>query len=152
MPFCRLNIFDFYNNNMVNVNLDDQMRNVYCYDSSWHRNRKWWWAIWLWAFQLLLTNSYVLYIKYYNMMDSKKALSHYDYIKHILLAWINQEEYWPKTLKVLSIKRPKEDQQIPVTRRREKIDTGSLSVSSTPSKCYKIEDESLHPTNCKYSC
>ena len=118
------------------VDLAGQLRNVYRYDSSWHRNRKWWWEIWWWVFQLLLTNSYVLYIKYYNMMDSKKALCHYEYIKQISLAWINQEEYWPKTLKVVSIKRPKEDQQIPVTRERKKLDTGLLSVSSTHSKCY----------------
>ena len=124
MPFYRLNIVDFYNNNMGNVDLADQLRNVYCYDSSWHINRKWWWEIWLWAFQLLLINSYVLCIKYHKIMDSKKALSHYDYIEQISLEWINQEEYWPKTLKVVSRKRLTEDQQIPVTRGRKKLDTG----------------------------
>ena len=46
MPFYRLNIVDLYNNNMDNVDLADQLRNVYRYNSSWHRNRKWWWAIW----------------------------------------------------------------------------------------------------------
>ena len=73
------------------------------------------------------------------MMDSKNALSHFDYIKQISLAWINQEEYWPKTLKVVSRKGPKEDQQIPVTRGRKKLDTGPLSILSTHSKCYKLK-------------
>ena len=85
-------------------------------------------------------------------MDNKKTLSHYEYIRQISLAWINQEEYRPKTLKFVSRKRPKEDQQIPVTRGRKKLDTGSLSVSSKHLKYYKIEDESLHPNNGKYSC
>ena len=29
------------------------------------------------------------------MIDSKKVVSHYDYIKQIALAWINQQLYWP---------------------------------------------------------
>lgn len=152
MPFYRLNIIDFHNNNMGNVDLANQLRNVYRYDSSWYRNCKWWWAIWWWAFQLLLTNSYVLYCKYHKMMDSKKVLSHYDYIKQFSLAWINQEQYWPKTLKVASRKRPTEDQEILVTRGRKKLGTGSMSVSNNNSMCYKMEDESLHPTKGKYSC
>ena len=151
MPFYRLNIIDFYNNNMGNVDLADQLRNVYRYDSSWHRNRKWWWAIWWWAFQLLLTNSYVLYCKYHKMIDSKQAVSHYDYIKQVALAWINQEEYWPKKQKVASRKRPTQE-PIRVTRGRKKLDTGSMSVSSNNSKCHGIKNESLHPTNGKYSC
>ena len=91
MPFYRLNIIDFYNHNMGNVDLADQLRNHYRYDSSWHRNRKWWWAIWWWGYQVLLTNSYVLYLKFHKMHDSKNFYSHYDYIKQKSLAWINPE-------------------------------------------------------------
>jgi hypothetical protein len=76
MPFFRLNVIDFYNNNMGNVDQADQLRNHYRYDTSWHRNRKWWWAIWWWAYQVLLTNSYVLYCKYHTMIKSKKEVSH----------------------------------------------------------------------------
>ena len=38
MPFHRLNIIDFYNHNMGDADLADQLRNHYRYDSSWHRN------------------------------------------------------------------------------------------------------------------
>ena len=40
LKFFRLNVADFYNHNMGNVDLADQLRNIYRYDSSWHRNRK----------------------------------------------------------------------------------------------------------------
>ena len=45
MLFYRLNIIDFYNHNMGNVDLAGQLRNHYRYDSAWLRNRKWWWLI-----------------------------------------------------------------------------------------------------------
>ena len=108
MPFYRLNIVDFYNHNMGNVDLADQLRNHYRYDSSWHRNRKWWWAIWWWGYQVLLTNSYVLYLKFHKMHDSKNFYSHYDYIKQISLAWINPELHWPKKI-VQQKKKRKQD-------------------------------------------
>ena len=61
MPSPRLNVVDFYNKNMGNVDLANQLRNYYRIDTSWHRNRKWWWSIWWWRFQVLLTNSYIAY-------------------------------------------------------------------------------------------
>ena len=109
MPFFRLNVINFYNNNMGNVDQADQLRNHYRYDTSWHRNRKWWWAIWWWAYQVLLTNSYVLYCKYHTMITSKKGVSHYEYIKQISLAWINHELYWPQPPKVKAKRKTKED-------------------------------------------
>ena len=45
LPFYRLILIDFYNHNMGNVDLAHQLRNHYRYDSLWHRNRIWWWAI-----------------------------------------------------------------------------------------------------------
>ena len=39
LPFFRLNIIDFYNYNIGNVDLTDQLRNHYRYDVNWHRNR-----------------------------------------------------------------------------------------------------------------
>ena len=148
LPFYRLNIIDFYNHNMGNVDLADQLRNHYRYDSVWHRNRKWWWAIWWWGFQLLLTNSYVLYQKYHKMIDSKCAVSHYDYIKEIALAWINQDIYWPK--KIINIKRkaPIDDGKRK-TRASRALRTESISSSS--SKATPFNDKTLHPRG-KLNC
>ena len=97
--FHRLNVIDFYNYNMGNVDIADQLRNTYRYDTQWHRNRKWWWAIWWWGFQTLLTNSYIMYVAYHKMHDSTNFVTHYEYIKMISLAWIDQEGYWPEPKK-----------------------------------------------------
>ena len=138
LPFYRLELIDFYNKNMGNVDLADQLRNHYRYDTSWHRNRKWWWSIWWWGFQVLLTNSYILYKKYHEMIKSKEALSHYDYIKEISLAWIDrniianklEENYNDLSDKILT------------RRAKRKLDTDTLSVTS---KCTNVDDKSLHP-------
>ncbi len=95
LGFHRLNVIDFYNNNMGNVDIADQLRNYYRYDTQWHRNRKWWWSIWWWGFQLLLTNSYISYVKYHKMHGRDAPLSHYDFIKQVALAWIEPGIYWP---------------------------------------------------------
>ena len=44
----------------------------------------------------MLTNSYVLYRKYFEMHDLKQPLNHYEYIRAISLAWLDQEHYWPR--------------------------------------------------------
>ena len=96
IKFLRLNVIDFYNRNMGSVDLADQLRNHYRYDTQWHRNRKWWWAVWWWGFQVLLTNAYKVYCDFHKMHDSEAALSHYDFIKGVALAWLDRENYWPK--------------------------------------------------------
>ena len=152
LPFYRLNVIDFYNHNMGNVDLADQLRNNYRYDSLWHRNRKWWWAIWWWGFQLLLTNSYVLYQKYHLMIDSKKAVSHYNYIKEIALAWVNPELYWPK--KIRPTKR-KAKGEIDSNKRKTRSAVRHLdteSVCTTSSKAPNVTNESLHPATGNLSC
>ena len=148
LPFYRLNLIDFYNHNMGNVDLADQLRNHYRYDALWHRNRKWWWAIWWWGFQVLLTNSYVLYQKYHLMIDSKAAVSHYDYIKEIALAWVNQELYWPKRI---AQKKRKAQGDIDNGKRKTRptvriLETGSVSTASTCSKAPNVTNETLHPS------
>ena len=150
MKFHRLNIVDFYNHNMGNVDLADQLRNHYRYDSSWHRNRKWWWAIWWWGFQVMLTNSYILYCKFHNMHDSKKILSHYDYIKQVSLAWISQELYWPQKVTTARKKKRRETEKTQTRSRKRKPDTDIGSASSAgSSRCTKIDDDTLDPMNGK---
>ena len=150
LPFYRLNLIDFYNHNMGNVDLADQLRNQYRYDSQWHRNRKWWWAIWWWGFQTLLTNSYVLYHKYHKMIDSKAAVNHYDYIKEIALAWINPDIHWPKKISQKKRKAPKDDGKRN-TRASRALDESSVSSSIASSKATPFNDKTLHPRG-KLAC
>ena len=95
--FYRLNVIDFYNYNMGNVDIANQLRNVYRHNMQWHRNQKWWWEIWWWGFQCLLTNLYIAYVRYHKMHDSTtNYVLHYKYIKSVALAWIEPEVYWPE--------------------------------------------------------
>ena len=42
-----------------------------------------------WIFEGMLTNSYVLYQKYFEVHDLKQPLNHYEYIRAISLAWLS---------------------------------------------------------------
>ena len=59
MPFFRLNLIHDYNNGMNDVDLADQVRNVYRWDI-FMRKRKWWWLIIMWCLQILQANTYLL--------------------------------------------------------------------------------------------
>ena len=149
LPFYRLQVIDFYNKNMGNVDLADQLRNHYRYDTSWHRNRKWWWSIWWWGFQVMLTNSYIVYTKFHKLHKTEKLMvSHYDYIKLIAIAWIDPENYGPQTpMKDLprSKNETKDNEERPRTRRRI-MDTETLA-SGGSKRCKEVSDDSLDPLN-----
>ena len=66
VPFYRLNIVDEYNAGMGNVDIADQLRLQYRIHY-WIRNQKWWWAIFFGVFECYLTNSYILYRKFYQV-------------------------------------------------------------------------------------
>ena len=61
---------------MVNVVLDDKLRNNYRYYSNCRRNTKWWWIIWWWVFQVQLTNYCAYYLNFNGMMENKISVTH----------------------------------------------------------------------------
>ena len=69
-PFYRVNVIDDKNHFMGNVDIADQLRGSYRFDH-WMCKSKWWWSMFFWGFQVLLTNSYILYRKYYLIHDMK---------------------------------------------------------------------------------
>ena len=71
MKFLRLNLINTYNNNMGSVDLADQKRNNYRFNH-WLRNRKWWWAIFLWALGVASTNAHIIYEHDYEREKAKK--------------------------------------------------------------------------------
>ena len=98
VPFYRLNIVDDYNYGMGNVDQADQLRLQYRIHY-WIRNRKWWWAIFLWTYECSLTNAYILYRKFYSMHDRKPPCTHYQFVKEVALAWLKPSVYWYNSAK-----------------------------------------------------
>ena len=97
MKFLRLNLIDMYNNNMNSVDLADQLRNHYRFNH-WLRNRKWWWAIFLWAVGVAATNAYIIYERIYEEEKKKKLKmlpkkwSHMEFLEELIndfVGWVS---------------------------------------------------------------
>lgn len=91
LQFQRLNINDEYNYGMGNVDVADQLRNVYRLMSG-ARKTKWWWAPMMWAFGIMLTNAYAIYKWVTGKSD------HYRFLHAIALAWLDPEQYGPNAV------------------------------------------------------
>lgn len=93
VPFLRLNLIDFYNNNMGSVDVADQLRTFYRVDH-WLRNRMWWWSIYWWGFQNLLTNSFLAYRSFMNI-HGLRSLTHRVFIAAVTLKWLSDDRPTP---------------------------------------------------------
>ena len=99
VPSYCLNMANIYNDNMGEVDVGDQLRLMYRFDY-WLLNRKWWWSVWFWNMGMLITNSYILYTKFYKMHGRDPKYSHYNYCCQVAMAWINPKAYnWKKSCK-----------------------------------------------------
>ena len=58
-------------------------------------NTKWWWALWLWGFEVSLVNSYLLYKNFCDENGWERDYNHYDFIEAVSKAWIDPINYWP---------------------------------------------------------
>ena len=47
-----------------------------------------------WAFECSLTNSYVLYRKFYKIHNKEPSCTHYEFVTQVALAWLTPSEYW----------------------------------------------------------
>ena len=100
----------------------------------------------------MLTNSYILYVKYHKLHKAEKDMvSHYDFIKLTAIAWIAPGKYGPQTpMKELpkSKRSHEEDQNRPRTRRKI-IENASSVGSATSKRCREVNDDSLDPVKGK---
>ena len=71
MKYLRLNVIDEYNNHMNSTDIADQLRGNYRPDR-WMRQRKWWWAFFIWAIGVAGVNAYQIYEVIYDEEEAKK--------------------------------------------------------------------------------
>ena len=93
MPFYRLNSVDFYNPNMDNFDLDDQLHNHYINDYNCNINRKLWLAIYWRGFQVQMINCCVCVLKFNMMAGNKLFDTPYEYTKAIAPDWTKPDFY-----------------------------------------------------------
>jgi hypothetical protein len=139
MEYLRLNLIDDYNNymNSDSVDLADQLRNCYRFNH-WMRNRKWWWAIFLWAIGTAATNGYIIYERTYKEEKSKGGVmpdkwSHLDFLIELIKDLVGiVAEVQPETEAASAV-------SASTTRRGSSYSTTSVaSVPSLPNMLYDI--------------
>ena len=86
-PFYRLNIVHKYNMKMGSTDLGDQLWGFSRYNH-WLRNRKWWWSVFFWTFDMLHTNSYILFCLFWEAHGHNALFLHYKYRRQCFLAWL----------------------------------------------------------------
>ena len=95
--FLRLNMIDDYNNKMNSTDIADQLRNVYRMDY-WTRNRKWWWAFFIWAIGVAATNGWKMYTEMHAEEEKKGTeglppkLSHLEFLVELVNDFIYPEQ------------------------------------------------------------
>ena len=52
-----------------------------------------------WEFQVLITNSYILYKKYYIIHDLK-TIPQYKLRCHVAIAWLDRKAHWPRIISI----------------------------------------------------
>ncbi len=70
--FLRLNFIDNYNNNMNSTDITDQLRGSYRPDR-WMRQRKWWWAFFIWGVGVATVNAFKMYDSMYEEEKEKRG-------------------------------------------------------------------------------
>lgn len=88
MKFLRTNFVNMYNEFMNFVDIADQLRNNYRPDH-WMRQRKWWWAFYIWALGVATTNAWKMYEEMYD--EEKARIKKNKAKKDLPPKWTHQE-------------------------------------------------------------
>ena len=130
MPFLCPNFVNQYNHDMNSVDQADYLRKSYQMGQGL-RNRKWWWSIFMWAFDVSLVNAYLCY-KSWHEMHGRKPMSHYRFREQVALAWLDSDVHWPTRYS----KRPRTHKKKPseaIINSRSSKSVSSLSSCQTRS-------------------
>jgi hypothetical protein len=93
--FLRWSLSHHYNYEMNDNNIADQLRLVYPV-MRFQRNNKWWWAFYLWAYEVSMVNLYVSMKWYCELKGVPVPWTHHNWNEAIGYAHVDTTEYWPR--------------------------------------------------------
>ena len=124
--FLRWNLSNDYNFEMNDNDIADQLRLVYRF-MRFQRNNKWWWALFLWGYEVSMVNSYVSYKRYCELKGVPVQWSHHDWNEAIGYAHLDPDEDWP-------------------TKKSPPETPTSSAASASKKRAPKIDSKALSPT------
>jgi hypothetical protein len=126
--FLRWSLSNQYNFEMNDNDVADQLRLVYRI-MRFQRNNKWWWALFLWGYEVSMVNSYVCMKRYCELKGVPVPWTHHDWNEAIGYAHLDPIEDWPRR-KSADYERPPmklEDIASATKRRAPRVDSKALS-------------------------
>ena len=128
--FLRWNLSDDYNFEMNDNDIADQLRLVYRL-MRFQRNNKWWWALFLWAYEVSMVNSYVAMKRYCELKGVPMKWNHHEWNEAIGYAHLEPEVEWLHRKSPGKSQTTNDDRGAEATsevkRRNTRIDSAALS-------------------------
>jgi hypothetical protein len=132
--FLRWSLLHYYNFEMNDNDIADQLRLVYRI-MRFQRNNKWWWALFLWGYEVSMVNAYMCMKRYCELKGVAVPWTHHDWNEAIGYAHLDPAEYWQ--------------------RRKEPFDSsaGTAMANKAPiSRGPRVDSSALLPTRGKLKC
>ncbi len=80
---------------MNDNDITDQLRLVFRI-MHFQRNNKWWWALFLWGYEVSMVNSYMALKRYCKLKGVLVPWTYHDWNESIGYAHLDPTEYWPR--------------------------------------------------------
>ena len=99
--FLRWSLSHFYNHEMNDNDITDQLRLIYRM-MSLQKNTKWWWALWQWAVEISLVNAYLMMHSYCQLKGLPPKYTHHDFNEICAKALLDPVNHWPNRFRLHS--------------------------------------------------
>ena len=138
--FLRCNVSDDYNLEMNDNDWADALRLNYRI-MRMQRNTKWWWALWLWALETIMTCAYRMYVRYCQLTGHQIRWNHHDFLECIGRAFVDPST-WPG--RTGSLKSPPEKRQKQQSPEKRSVRFSSKALEADGALCGRLDSSLNH--------